>query len=138
MNIFFTGAIRGGRAHQPEYARIVAMLEKCGTVYSRHVQDETLSQYGETDISAEEILKRERNTLEKCKIVVAEVTTPSLGVGYLIACATSAAKKVVALYRGEDTLKLSAIIKGDRGVAVYTYDTDEDLERIFEEALEGR
>ena len=85
MNIFFTGSIRGGRADQPRYSLIVKILERYGTVLSRHIQDEELSQYGETNLSAKEILERERGTLAKSDIVVAEVTTPSLGVGYLIA-----------------------------------------------------
>ena len=135
MNIFFTGSIRGGRAHQPKYALIVKALERHGTVYSQHVQDEALSQYGETGLSGREILERERGALGKCDIVVAEVTTPSLGVGYLIACATSLRKKVIALYFGGDALKLSAIIKGDPGVELHTYKTDEDIEKILGEVL---
>ena len=135
MNIFFTASIRGGRADQPRYALIVEALKKHGTVFSSHVSDEALSQYGETNLSAGEILERERDALIKCDIAVAEVTTASLGVGYLIACATSLQKKVIALYCGDDTLKLSAIIKGDRGVEVRTYKTDHDIERIIGEAL---
>ena len=135
MNIFFIGSIRGGRADQPRYASIVKKLEQYGSVYSEHVSDETLSEYGETSLSASEILEREFDTLRKCDVVVAEVTTPSLGVGYLIACATSFEKKVIALYCGEDTLKLSAIIKGDPSVEVYTYKDEKDMENIFKKAF---
>ena len=120
MNIFFTGSIRGGRAQQPEYAFIVKALEKYGTVFSEHVSDEKISEYGETRLSAKEVLTREREALQKCDIVVAEVTTPSLGVGYLVGEATSLGKSVVALYAGENTLKLSAIIKGDPNVKVFS------------------
>jgi hypothetical protein len=136
MNIFFIGSIRGGRAQQPRYALIVKILEKHGTVSPTHVSDEALSQYGETNLSAKEILERERDKLAKADIVVAEVTTPSLGVGYLIASATSVGKKVIALYCGDDTLKLSAIIKGDPMVAVHTYKADEEIEKILQGALE--
>ena len=135
MNIFFTGSIRGGRTNQTRYASIVEMLERYGTVFSKHVSEETLSQYGETELPSKEILDRERAALQKSDIIVAEVTTPSLGVGYLIATATSANKKVIALYCGEDTLKLSGIIKGDPCVRVYTYKTDADVEKILKEAL---
>jgi hypothetical protein len=135
MNIFFTGSIRGGRTNQPKYALIVKALEQYGTVYSEHVQDEALSQYGETHLSAGEILERERAALEKCDVIVAEVTTPSLGVGYLIARASFLEKKIIALYCGKDNLKLSAIIKGDAMVEVRTYTVDDEIPRILEESL---
>src|SRR3989338_7417229 len=107
MDIFFIGAIRGGRAHQPKYADIVALLKKFGTVLSEHIADETISDYGETDLSKEEIHAREIESLKKSDVVVAEVTTPSLGVGYLLGEAVRLGKRVIGLYCGEDTDKLS-------------------------------
>jgi 2'-deoxynucleoside 5'-phosphate N-hydrolase len=131
MNIFFTGAVSGGRAHQPEYELIVKTLEQYGIVYSAHVQDETLSRYGETNEKAADILSRELEALNLSGIAVAEVSTPSLGVGYLLAKAASAGKKIIALFEGEDTLKLSAIIKGDPRIEVHTYRTIEDVEQVL-------
>src|SRR3989344_5840921 len=110
MNIFFVGSIRGGRAQLPDYQAIVGALQRHSTVLPQYISDEALSDYGETNLPATEILSRELDKLEKCDVVVADVTTPSLGVGYLIARATVQQKKVVALYRGTDALKLSAII----------------------------
>lgn len=131
MNIFFTGAIRGGRAQQPEYAAIVAILQRQGTVFSSHVSDDELSLDGETHLSGSEILRRELNALTASDIAVAEVTTPSLGVGYLIKAATAQGRKVIALYKGGSALQLSAIIKGDPMVEVHTYETPEDLEKVL-------
>ncbi len=135
MNIFFTGSIRGGRSHQPNYALIVDVLKKYGTVISPHVSDETISHHGETHLSAGEILERELAALEKSDIVVADVTTPSLGAGYMIASASAAGKKIIALYCGEDTLALSAILKGDPNVKVRAYKTKEDVENTLAELL---
>ena len=131
MNIFFIGSIRGGRAHQPKYVSIVNVLARYGTVHSGFVSNEALSHYGETRLADREIFERERSALEKSGVVVAETTTPSLGVGYLLACAAFLGKRVVALYHGEDTLKLSAMIKGDQGIEVYIYKTNEDIEGIL-------
>ena len=135
MKIFFTGAIRGGRARQPNYAAIVKILRQYGTVLSEHVADETISEYGETDVSKEKIHDRELEALAKSDAVVAEVTTPSLGVGYLIAHASRLEKKIIALYNGEDTLKLSAMIKGDAHVTVYAYETLDDLQKTLNSAF---
>ncbi|MDP2789360.1 MAG: nucleoside 2-deoxyribosyltransferase [bacterium] len=135
IKIFFAGAIRGGRINQSQYVGIAEILKQYGTVLSEHVADESLSEYGETDIEKEEIHDRELDALEKSDLVVAEVTTPSLGVGYLISQAINLNKKVIALYNGEDALKLSAMIKGDENVKVYLYKTEKDIEKILASEL---
>lgn len=132
MNIFFTGAVRGGRAHQPEYALIVKALEKYGTVNSKHVADETLSTFGETNFSNKEILERELAALQKSDVVVAEVTTPAHGVGYLIGRATALGKRVIALHYGEYALKLTGIIQGDTGIEIHSYKSNDDIENILQ------
>ena len=131
MNIFFTASIRGGRAHQPMYASIVKVLEQYGTVLSKHVANETLSQYGETNLSNREILERELSALKKSDVVVAEVSTPAHGVGYLIGRATALGKKVIALHYGDYALKLTGMIQGDSLIEVHSYKTDKDVEKIF-------
>lgn len=135
MHIFFTGSVRGGRAHQPEYMVITEVLKKYGSVLPSYVSDESVSEYGETESSAKSIFTREREMLEKANVVVADVTTPSLGVGYLIAHASNLKKPIIALYRGENTLKLSAIIKGDPHTVVYSYLIDEDIETVLDSAF---
>lgn len=131
MNIFFTAAVKGGRAGQPEYELIIEALRTFGTVLSAHVASDELSEYGETGKSAQDIYTRELAALEQSDVAVAEVTTPSLGVGYFIARATAAGKKVIALYNREDSLRLSAIIQADPMVTVYPYEDEADLKRIF-------
>ena len=106
MRFFVAAAIRGGRTHQPEYRAIVAFLEHHGTVVNPHVADDTISEYGETDLTKEQIHDRELQSLRSSDLVIAEVTTPSLGVGYLIAAAVHAQKPVVCLYQGTETYKL--------------------------------
>jgi 2'-deoxynucleoside 5'-phosphate N-hydrolase len=135
MNIFFTGAVRGGRRDQPQYATIVKSLAKYGIVLSKHVADETLPQFGESALSYREILERELRTLSQCDIVVAEVTLPTHGVGYLIARATALGKRVVALHQGDYSLKLTGILQGDPLVEVHRYDSDKDLEIILSDSL---
>jgi 2'-deoxynucleoside 5'-phosphate N-hydrolase len=132
MNILFTGSIRGGRKHQPAYVKIMSILKKYGTVFSEHIGDETISEYGETHISKEEIHDREMNSLQKSDLVVAEVTTPSLGVGYLIANAISFKKRVICLYEGETTYLLSAMIKGNKSIEVESYKSISDIESILD------
>lgn len=135
MKIFFTASVRGGRSEQPHYAQIIRSLERYGTVLSRHVSSVVLSQYGETALSGSEVLERETQALADGDVVVADVTTPSLGVGYMIARASMLGKRVIALYGGDDLLLLSSIIKGDPHVEVRTYKTEEDIDGIFSQAF---
>ena len=138
MNIYFTASIRGGRSYQREYARIVKELEKYGTVFSKHVADESLSEIGETSISNKEILERELKALELSDVVVAEVSKPAHGVGYLLGRATALEKRVIALHHGDYALKLTGIIQGDSGIEIRTYETDEDIERVLASEFEQK
>ncbi len=133
MNIFFTGSIRGGRAMLPIYATIVGELQKYGRVLSAQVADENITVYGETDLSKEEIHDREMKNILNSNVVIAEVTTPSLGVGYEIAQALNEKKRVVCLYQGKDTYKLSAMIKGNTEVEIFTYATPDNLPVLIEQ-----
>lgn len=106
-----------------------------GTVLNRHVADEAISDYGETDLMKEQIHEREMRLLEQCDVIVAEVTTPSLGVGYIVAMGLEMGKKVLCVYQGDDTHKLSAMIKGDTRVSVSTYEKPDELRPLLLELL---
>ncbi|SCM82417.1 Putative 2'-deoxynucleoside 5'-phosphate N-hydrolase 1 (fragment) [uncultured Sporomusa sp.] len=81
MNIYFAGSIRGER--QPEnvetFKRIIDVLKKYGTVLTEHVGDSKLTSTGEK-LPDCEIFNRDIKWLENADLVVAEVTSPNLGV----------------------------------------------------------
>lgn len=135
MKIYFTASIKGGRIEQPTYTNTVEILKKYGTIVSDHVADETLSIYGETEFTKEEIYQREMERVRESDIVIADVTTPSLGVGYIIAKAVDLQKKVICLYHGKHIDKLSAMIGGIPGIHIYTYTTDTDIDRQLNHIL---
>ena len=127
MNIFFAASIRGGREQQPLYDAVVSELKKYGEVHAPHTADATLTNFGETELPDSEIHERELAALTHADIVVAEVTVPSLGVGYLVARASEMGKRVVVLYHGENLLELSSMIKGDQRVTVRRYTTAAEI-----------
>lgn len=135
MKIYFTWAIKWGRENQPQFEYIVRELKKYGTVFSQHVASDEISQYGETNISSSEILMREIKGIMESDVIVADVSTPSLWVGYLLHLASSQSKKIIALYQWESTLKLSSIIKADTNIKVYTYKGVSDIEEICREVF---
>ena len=133
--IFFAAAIRGGRQQQPAYQHILRVLQRYGTVLNQHVADETISDFGETDVTRQDIHNREMEYLRQADVIVAELTTPSLGVGYLIASALQQKKPVIGLYQGLHTHKLSAMIKGDERIIIQLYNHPEELDKILDEHI---
>jgi hypothetical protein len=134
MKIYFAGAIRGGRQDAALYHEIVRLLQKHGEVLTEHVSDSALGVLGQ-DIGDQNIHDRDLEWLRVSDYLVAEVTTPSLGVGYEIARATEWGKPVLCLYRPEPGRSLSAMIAGCDAVIVCEYQSPADLQNVFERFL---
>lgn len=137
MKIYFAGAIRGGRNDAVLYYEIVRQLQKHGEVLTEHVADTELGILGQ-DIGDRKIHDRDLDWLKESDYLVAEVTTPSLGVGYEIGKATEWGKRVLCLYRPENGRSLSAMISGSSEVTVREYQSATELTEIFEEFLHDK
>lgn len=134
MKIYFSGSIRGGRQDQALYFEIIKLLSNYGQVLTEHIGQVELSDKGE-DFSEEYIFKRDVDWVEQADAVVAEVTTPSLGVGYELGIAEKFGKKVICLYRPVEGKKLSAMILGNNYFLVRTYQTIEEAKAILDKEL---
>jgi len=130
MKIYFAGAIRGGRGDAIIYLRIVSILTRFGTVITEHVADSELDVRGE-ELSDRQIHDRDLEWLRSCDCLVAEVTKPSLGVGFEIGKATEWGKQVLCLYRPSEDRSLSAMIAGSDKVTVETYSSVDEVDAIF-------
>jgi nucleoside 2-deoxyribosyltransferase len=132
MNIYFAGAIRGGREDQRLYLEIVKLLKAYGNVLTEHIGDAQLGEQGELT-PEREIHDRDLAWLRSCDYLVAEVTVPSLGVGYEIGRATEWGKPVLCLFRPGAQRTLSAMIAGSTEVSVREYESPAELKRGFDE-----
>lgn len=111
MKIYFAAAISGGRDRQPILRKIVGKLQDIGCeVLTEHVAREDVLAV-ESQFSMQEIFQRDIAWLRQSDAMVAEVTTPSLGVGYEIARAIEFGKPVLCLC--EEGTRLSAMIRGN-------------------------
>jgi nucleoside 2-deoxyribosyltransferase len=128
MKIYFAGSIRGGREDKELYFQLIQRLSKYGQVLTGHVGDKEITEFGESDQSDEYIYNRDMSWLQEAEVVIAEVSTPSLGVGYEIGKAEEMGKKILCLYRNQNGKRLSAIISGNKNVRVVEY---ESLEQAF-------
>jgi hypothetical protein len=87
--IYFAGSIRGGRADVPLYSALIERLTSYGDVMTEHVGDYKLSGAGQSHLDDRSIHDRDLRWLRKSDVLVAEVTRPSLGVGYELATAVA-------------------------------------------------
>jgi nucleoside 2-deoxyribosyltransferase len=131
MKIYFAGSIRGGRDDKDLYSKIITLLSKFGAVLTEHVGDKTLSALGEDGPNNKFIHKRDMKWLKKADLVIAEVTTASLGVGYEIAKAEEWNKKILCLYRPSKRKRLSAMISGSSQLILKEYRTIKEVKNIF-------
>ena len=134
MTIYFAASISGGRGDQAIYTQIIALLKQHGTVLTEHFGDAALTAAGE-NLPDREIHDRDIEWLRKADVLVAEVTTPSLGVGYEIGRAVEWGTRVVCLYRPSPGRRLSGMIAGSGGIQVRRYDDVAQLSAILAEAV---
>jgi len=136
MKIYFAGSIRAGREDAAVYETMIAWLRAFGDVLTEHVGNPALSVRGDDGPGDRQIHDRDMAWLKACDCVVAEVTTPSLGVGYELAWATVLAKPVLCLYRMAPGRLLSAMIAGSPGIQTAAYATADEAKAIIEEFLQ--
>jgi hypothetical protein len=129
--IYFAGSIRGGRNDLELYREIISYLTKFGEVLTEHIGEAGLTPMGESGISDSVIYHRDIDWLSQSGFVVAEVSTPSLGVGFEISRAVELNKKVLCLYRIQQDRKLSAMISGCPDIQVKEYQTLEEAKQII-------
>ncbi len=137
MKIYFAGSIRGGRQDAALYYEIVQQLQNYGEVFTEHIGNAELTERGE-DIGDRYIHDRDLAWLKAADYLVAEVTSPSLGVGYEIGKATEWGKPVLCLYRpgnGGEPRLLSAMISGCTAVTVREYQSPTELTEVLKQFL---
>lgn len=125
MNVYFSGSIAGGRDNLAVFQYIVGQLQAAGhTVPSAHVADPHVLS-NEAQLTERDIFERDVAWVRNCDALVAEVSTPSLGVGYEIALAVQWGKPVLCLYR--EGLFISRMITGNPYVQIRTYQQLEEI-----------
>ena len=131
MKIFFAGSIRGGRQLVPTYQYIIRFLKSRNyTVISEHVAAEGLEKV-EAKMSEQDIYEKDATWIEESDRVIAEITVPSIGVGYEICHAVKHQKPVLCVY--QEGAKASAMVLGNTTgyVTAKSYSDKKQLEEIL-------
>jgi len=133
MKIYFSGSIRGGRQDAELYKELIEELKQYGTVLTEHIG----CQAQETNLTDQEIHDRDLQWVIDSDIVVAEVTTPSLGVGYEIGRAIEMNKPIICLYRRIKGNSTSAMIRGCSNLKCFEYTRLEEAKLILKEEFKA-
>jgi len=133
---WITGRKRDGRLFTvPGLGALVDYLRSRGyEVPAAHVAaPDVLRREQRAAASPRDIYARDLRWLRACDLVVAEVSTPSLGVGMEVAEAQHLGKPVLALCRAG--VPLSALVAGHPAIRLLTYADPDDLVRQLAAAL---
>ena len=133
--IYFAGSIRAGRDDVNLYRELINHLKKYGEVLTEQVGNPKITVSGnESELSDRQIHNRDLEWLHRSEVIVAEVTTPSLGVGYEIGRTAERNQQppkgekqaILCLYRPQAGKRLSAMISGFDGVTNIEYSNIEE------------
>jgi nucleoside 2-deoxyribosyltransferase len=96
-------------------------------VLTEHIGDQNLTELGDDGPTDKYIHDRDVAWLQSADLVVAEVTSVSMGVGYEIGRAIESGKRVLCLFRPETGKNLSAMIAGCSDLTLVNYCDLEDV-----------
>jgi nucleoside 2-deoxyribosyltransferase len=120
VKIYFACSIRGGRDDVAIYAQLAEFIKAQAALLTEIFADHKLTAHG-INKPSQEIWKIDTNWVKEADAIIAEVSNPSLGVGYEIAKGEEWGKPVLALFRDDGSRKLSAMIDGSPSTKVVYY-----------------
>uniref|UniRef100_A0AB48ILK9 2'-deoxynucleoside 5'-phosphate N-hydrolase 1 n=1 Tax=Esox lucius TaxID=8010 RepID=A0AB48ILK9_ESOLU len=119
----------------------IRTLQKYGEVLTEHVSHSDLSERGEDAVQDGDkfIHDRDMEWLVMSDVIIAEVTQPSLGVGYELGSARGMRKKILCLFQPSSGKSLSAMVRGavDGSLFQVRDYKEEEVEGILEEYFKG-
>ena len=137
MKIYFSCSVTGGRVDQQIYKTIVDHLLINGhEVPTAHLSDGDIMAL-EAMAKPQDVYQRDIDWVNGCDLLIAEVSTPSHGVGYEIALALSLGKPVLCCYH--KSRRVSKMITGNTHstLKVAPYETMEEAIALVDEFLKS-
>lgn len=137
MNIYFSCSLTGGRTDEGVYGAIVDYLLAQGhRVPTAHLARSDVMAL-EQAVKPAEAYRRDVQWIEEADVLIAEVSTPSHGVGYEIALALSLGKQALCCYQQD--VRVSKMITGntDPRLTLGPYPDAAGALRVVRRFLEG-
>jgi hypothetical protein len=136
MIIYCAGPIRGDTTFQANYLELIKIIESLGHTPLAELNGKFNSSI---PLSENQIYTRDLKWLKGSQLMIAEISAPSLGVGFEISYALFQKEiPVLALASGEVN-KLSAMIAGCDSslLTLKRYNDIEDMQRIISEYIKN-
>lgn len=130
MIIYCAGPIKGDLTYQNDYKEIIRIVESLEHTALAEFSSKFHSTF---PLSDKQIYTRDLKWLDGSKIMIAEVSGPSLGVGFEISYALLVKKIPVLAVYNEKAIQISSMITGcnDPKLMVKKYYNSDDLEKII-------
>lgn len=130
MKFYFAGSIRGESPNTDWFHLLIKHISKYGKVLTEH-------SFGfpyEEEIKLDDfsIYETDIEWLRESDALIAEVTAPSLGVGYEIAKAEEWGKPILLLYKDRPGRKPSAMLNGNKSLKMVKYSDDQEALRAID------
>ena len=138
MNIYFARSIRGERDSKEKFLKTIAWLKQYGEVLTEFIDPNTIASEDRKHFSDIDIYKEDTDWIRESDIVFADVTVPSLGVGYELAFAEASGKRVVCIFDESAGKNLSAMVSGNEYFEIKNFKTHEELEQIIHSVFKKR
>lgn len=122
--VYFACSVAGGRDYAFAYQDFVEFIKSCGVkVHGELFADPELVAETGTDpsLSPRKVWERDTAWVHESAALIAEVSQPSLGVGYEIAMAESLKKPILALFYKNSLSRFSPMIAGNPHVVACEY-----------------
>jgi nucleoside 2-deoxyribosyltransferase len=135
MKVYFSCSLTGGRNDEVIYGTLVDHLQAAGhEVLTAHLARPEVMR-AERVVDPGEVYHRDISWIEQCQVLVAEVSTPSHGVGYEIAYALERGKPVLCCFRRD--VRVSKMITGNDSptLRVGTYTSPEEALALVDRFL---
>ena len=141
MKIYFAGSIMGGTEKEEEYKNLIKFLNNFGQVLTEHIWEEQAINQTKKIFSTkkdEYVYLRDTKWIDQSDIIIAEVSIPSLGVGYELGYAESKNKEIICLYDLNSTKNLSYMLSGNKKNKIIKYKNLEEARNELGKYLKER
>lgn len=136
MKIYMSGSIYGGTQKIETYKKLIKALKNYGEILDDQIADENTIAKEEFQ-NDEDIYKDLESKMKIADIIFAEVSIPSLGVGYELGFADKLGKRIIAIYDKTYTPKVSTMIRGNKRIKLIPYKNISEIINNLDNIIKG-
>ena len=133
--IYFACAVAGGRDYAFVYKDFVDFIKASGVeVFGELFADPNLEAEVGTDpaLTPRAVWKRDTDWVRGADAFIAEVSQPSLGVGYEIALAENLNKPILVLFYKKSARRFSPMVQGNPNLKIVEYSEKAEAKKAIE------